>query len=307
MKSFDEIKKSLTEIFSDGMNCRLYFGVDIESDRRYYLADLDDPTTKEICEYYVKNLKDYLEEEISTLRLSELDARSDVLVFYDLEQQPSEFKKIDEISKGKIVEKFNFSKLDFSNIKSLTVEIASTKNKVVFYKKFYPISLVKRDQVLLYKKESRLTMIGEDVIKITPGFELMLLDNEFFINDFSKFEKNFGFDDIANKIRNEVVTSIHSKDLVIDKKNYLSTLSIPRKDVIRAKQSRVLNLNVEIIVSFALERQGKIGLKVENGKLILNSKESIKKLFRLLNDDYLKSELTQLDYEILAKNELVTA
>lgn len=307
MKSFDEIKASLLDIFSDGMNCRLYFGVGADSGRRYYLADLDDPTTEEICEYYVKNIKDYLDRDNSTLKLSELDSRSDVLVFYDLEQQPSEFKSISRIGEEKDVEKFNFSNLDFSSIKSLAVEIASANKKVVFHKKFYPISLVKRDQVLLYKKESRLTMIKEDVIKLTPGFELMILDDEFYINDFSKFEKNFGFDDIANRIKSDVVTSIVSKNLVVDKKGYLSTLSIPRKDVIRAKQSRVLSLNVEIIVSFALERQDKIGLKVENGKLILNSKESIKKLFRLLNDDYLKSELTQLDYEILAKNELVTA
>jgi len=40
-------------------------------------------------------------------------------------------------------------------------------------------------------------------------------------------------------------------------------------------------------------------------RIQLGLKESVKRLVKLLNDDYLKSELTMNDYDSLAKNKMV--
>lgn len=307
MKTINEIKDYLTELFNDkkGLNLRLFLGTGDSEKRKYYLADISDEAAQGICKYYIDSVNNFFsKEDLSTIQLTDLDHRSDVLINYDIEKQPPEFNNILTTSNEKEHNIFSFNDNNLSEIKSIFIEISSTTKKAIFFKIFYPVALVKRDQILLYKKESRLEILNEDIIKITSGFELLTIENEFYINNFSNFEKNFSFKDIAEKIKSEVVSKIKNLNIAEDRKSYLTTLNIARKEVIRANSSPVLAMNSEEIIRFAIERQNKIGLKVENGLLILNSKESIKKLFRLINDDYLKSELTQIDYETLAKNEL---
>lgn len=132
----------------------------------------------------------------------------------------------------------------------------------------------------------------------------MLLDGAFYINDFGKFEKSFAFDQIAKKAMREVTSKIMALDLVNDVKGYLAACLASKKDILRAGKSRVLIIEAAVIIAFVAAKQHQLGIKVADGKLVLSSKVSVKKLYKLLNDDYLTSELTHVDYETLAKNEL---
>ena len=168
----------------------------------------------------------------------------------------------------------------------------------MFFKKFYPVSLVKRDQILLIVKDNtRFSLINQDILKITGGFEVVLLDGEFYINDFGKFEKSFGFEQIAKNAMQQVTNKIMALDLVNDTKGYLAACQASRKDILRAGRSRVLEMDVATIIAFVQAKQHQIGIKVADGKLLLSSKASVKKLYKLLNDDYLTSELTHVEYE----------
>jgi hypothetical protein len=236
-----------------------------------------------------------------------MDHRADTLVMYDLDESPLEFLTLEALAEGANQKVFSFSDHDLSIVTSLAIKISSEKQSVVFFKRFYPVSLVKRDQILLVIKDNkRFTLIDQDILKVTGGFDALLLDGEFYINDFGKFEKAFSFDQIAKETMNKVAEKIISFALVDDVKGYLLAGHASRKDIFRAGNSRVLQMSVVDIIAFVATRQHRIGLKVVDGKLQLSSKASIKKLYTLLNDDFLISELTHVEYETLAKNELAS-
>lgn len=307
MKTIEELRARLATILhADGINLKLYLGTGESETRTYWLADFDDGATESVCQQFVKSVDLFLSnEDMETLLLTQLDHRTDTLFMYDLAEQPTEFAKLRDLAAGNDPETFTFVDHDLSTVTSLAIKISSAQSSVVFFKKFYPVSLVKRDQILLVVKDNtRFALIDRDILKVTGGFEVVLLDGEFYINDFGKFEKSFAFDQIAKNAMQQVTNKIMALDLVNDAKGYLAACLASRKDILRAGRSRVLNIDVAAIIAFVQVKQHQIGIKVVDGKLLLSSKASIKKLYKLLNDDYLTSELTHVDYETLAKNEL---
>lgn len=309
MKTIEELRTSLAAILhADGINLKLYLGTGGSEARTYRLADFDDGATESVCQQFVQSVDQYLaNEELATLPLTHLDHRADTLLMYDLEEQPTEFTKLAALLTQNKLETFNFANHALPEVTSIAIKISSAQSSAVFFKKFYPVSLVKRDQILLIVKDNtRFSLINQDILKVTGGFEVVLLDGEFYINDFGKFEKSFGFEQIAKNAMQQVANKIIALDLVNDTKGYLAACQASRKDILRAGRSRVLAMDVATIIAFVQAKQHQIGIKVADGKLLLSSKASIKKLYKLLNDDYLTSELTHVEYETLAKNELVT-
>lgn len=307
MKTIDELRARLEAILhADGINLKLYLGTGESDARTYRLADFDDGATEAVCRQFVQSVDQFLlNEDLATRPLTELDHRANTLFMYDLMEQPIEFATLGILAAGVDPETFNFADDDLPTVTSLAIKISSAQSSVVFFKKFYPVSLVKRDQILLVVKDNtRFALIDQDILKVTGGFEVMLLDGEFYINDFGKFEKSFAFDRIAKKAMREVTNKIMALDLVNDAKGYLAACLASKKDILRAGKSRVLNIEAAVIIAFVAAKQHQIGIKVADGKLVLSSKVSVKKLYKLLNDDYLTSELTHVDYETLAKNEL---
>lgn len=307
MKTIEELRTGLAGILhANGINLKLYLGTGESDARTYWLADFDDGATEAVCQQFVQSIDHVLSsEDLETRPLTQLDHRSSTLFMYDLTERPTEFAKLEALAAGNEPELFSFATHDLSTVTSLAIKISSAQNSVVFFKKFYPVSLVKRDQILLVKQDNtRFAIINKDILKVTGGFEVALLDGEFYINDFGKFEKSFSFDQIANNAMQQVANRILALNLVNDSKGYLAACMASKKDILRAGSSRVLNIDVATIVAFVEAKHHQIGIKVADGKLLLSSKSSIKKLYKLLNDDYLTSELTHVDYETLAKNAL---
>ena len=89
-----------------------------------------------------------------------------------------------------------------------------------------------------------------------------------------------------------VVQSILEMRIVNDVKGYLAARAAPKRDILCAGQSDFLQLEAATILAFAAHKVDKIGL---------SSRDRVKKLCKLLNDDYLTSGLTAFEYETLAK------
>ena len=305
MKTKQELKDHLDAIFADGVNMKLYFGLGTGAERAYKLANFDDRATTAVLENYVAGVRQFFEnEDLGTVRLSQLDQRSDALILYDLQEQPTEFAQLVALQNEAEPDFFSFDENAVGDIRTIAIKIASAEQSVVFFKTFYPVSLVKRDQILLYKLENRFTVFDGDIIKVTPGFDLLLADDEFYINDFAKFEKAFSFTEIAQSAMLAVVQSILALGIVDDVKGYLVACAAPKRDILRAGQSEVLQLGTAVILAFATQKANKIGLKIVNGQFQLSSRESVKKFYKLSNDDYLTSGLTAFEYETLAKNKM---
>jgi queuine/archaeosine tRNA-ribosyltransferase len=222
-----------------------------------------------------------------------------------LPDEPVEFSALRRLTQIPEPPLFAFADHDLRELKTVIVKVSSAAGSVIFFKPFYPISLMKRDQILLVKNAaSRFALVDQDILKLSGGFEVMMLEDEFYINDFAKFEKVFAFDKIATREMNKVTDAIMALQLVDDIKGHLAACAAPRKEIIGAGNSSVLKMKTAEILAFVTEKQPQIGLKISGDRVVLDSKESVRRLYRLLNDNYLTSGLTRVEYEILAKHRI---
>ena len=70
----------------------------------------------------------------------------------------------------------------------------------------------------------------------------------------------------------------------------------------KVKNSPVLNMDKdELISKIPLVTRYKNIIHIENGKIRANTKKDVDNLMKLLNDDYVKSELTDKEYDSVSK------
>ena len=305
MKTAGELAQALETIFAGGINFELYVGLGVTDSRTYYRADLEDTEAEKLCNSYVAGVRRYFQtENLSTIKLSEMDQRANSLVFYDLTEQPTELAALASLGTGAAAPVYSFADHALSEITSIAIKISSATSSAVFFKKVYPVSLVKRDSILLLPIGARFTVVDSDILRVASGFEVLSFDGEFYVNGFSKFEKTFGFEEIAKREMAKVTAAIFIMNLVNDTKGYLAAFQGSKSDILRAAKSPVLSMASQTVLNFAILKQAQIGLKIVDGKFELSSLASVTKLYKLLNDDYLTSGLTAFEYETLAKNKL---
>jgi hypothetical protein len=302
VKTVKELRNSLEEILGEGLNIRVYLGVGRHPEREYLRANVSPEDAAILCKQFVSGLRDYFStKSLETLELSRLDERANALYAYDLEEQPHEFGAIRDLHESNEPALFTFQDRAISDVKSLVVKVSSSKASATFYKQVFPFSVVRREQILLSWRTDRFEVLNEDVLKILPGFDVMLMDDEFYVSSLSHFEKDFSFERIAKKAMEGVVQTVVAMDLVNDVKGYLTNLDLPKKHVLRAKHSPVFQMQSQDIIAF-VENHPTYGLHVVDGKIQLSSRNSVRYLFKLLNEDILKSELTETVYDSRAKD-----
>ena len=158
---------------------------------------------------------------------------------------------------------------------------------------------------------NRFEKFDSDVLKLNANFEFLFVDNQYYINDLKLLERNFQFH-VA--IKNKAIEGIAALDgfaLIEDLTpltNRLDELAFSKRLMKATTNSLVLgHVTNEQIINFAMNHPkliGKFKTNTDGTKFDLKTKASHKMFFKLMDDSYLRSELTQNDYDSLAKDTL---
>jgi hypothetical protein len=162
----------------------------------------------------------------------------------------------------------------------------------------------------LWKANQRLEKFNDQLLRISPKFQVIRVNGEVIILDLTSIEKSFGFHDVITREATISLLSISTKQIVsnMDSLQALVTdLSFARKLIRVARSSPVILLNIPNanIISFAKNHpatKNKMRYTEDNTKFNLDTRVSKDLFLKLLNDDYLTSELTTLYYDSLAKD-----
>lgn len=309
----EDFRKKMEFLFEPNNNVGLMVNFVLQKKGKFEIkpADLEAPTLSELLKKMIEQIRiQWVENsEFSLLRISKYDKRRDALYYYDIKDFPlnlSFFYTHDSQEEKKC---FNFSKDSLDDLYGFIYVIGTADKKISFFRKFYPINLMKRDRILMiYKVRERFVEVKEDIIKIETKFDFIKIDNDIFIANVNTLERFFEFEDI---IRNQA----DLKMALIEQLGYLEDIK-PLQELIKelkyAKKvmkvdsdSPVLKLKFADIHHFInhhpiLKKQ--FQFNSSNKRIILETKKSKENFIKLLNDDYLKSELTKLYYESDSKN-----
>jgi hypothetical protein len=150
------------------------------------------------------------------------------------------------------------------------------------------------------------------ILRINGDFQLIRIDDEIYVTDVNVLERNLGFNELVFREASTSVEAIDELKLLEDiqvLKDSAEDVSFARKLSKVKKTSPIFANNIpkEIIVAFTKTNPGLKGAfkYSEDGQTIrLDTKKSKEAFIKLLNDAFLRSELTKEYYEARAKDSI---
>lgn len=319
-----KIKNEIEEMLSEKHGIMLYAVLKAEEGKIVKflnIADEDDDTDNTSLDLLkgfteiIKNKFAIYNEDDEVMKLSSADERKNALYYYDLDEFPLEMERLKDIADTMNVrDVFNFKEDSLNQITALIVVVGNEKRNLIMYKQQYPISLLNRDRYMLTPilHKNRLKRFDQDILRIDFNYQFFLWNNIVYISDIEKMEKICSFHDIViNEARTSIqkIEEMNIFDNVEVLNDELENITFARKLTRIYKDSKVLGkVSNQAIIEFSMRhhyfKNNPLKLTESKDKFILDTKKSKETFIKLMNDDLLTSQLTNYDYESLAKNNL---
>ncbi|MCP8900942.1 anti-phage protein KwaB [Gilvimarinus xylanilyticus] len=260
---------------------------------------------------FIQSLRDNISDrdELPLLNLSSSDERLDAVYVYDLEI-PEELAALETVIAQDNLPLLDLNDQSLSSIKALLIEIGNNVGQMVLYKTMAPVNIFGRMSFFLKKAATRLEKINDEFLRVSAGFQMLRINGSLLVIDLETLERSFGFHDVIKKEAALGVTAIESISLIENPEvlhELLDDVKYARRLTKIARSSPVLKAGVsnENILRFCQtfpNLSGRIRFNEGQDKIVLDTKVSQDLLIKLLMDDFLTSELTNLHYASVAKD-----
>lgn len=288
--------------------CEVLFILNKNNGKEIKIADIDKDDQDKLKLDFLNHLEETIvnKSDLKINDISRVDERKNFIFKYDYDEQPDDFTLFDIIKTQDEFDIFSFANDNLAEIFGVVFILNLDELTLISYKQNYPINLYKRDSKAmgLWQSKERLVQIPNDILKVYPNFDFFYLNDELFIRNLKVLERQFSFEKIINKKASEAIELIKTVDWVEDTsllENRLNDLTFSRKLSQIGTHSIVLNnLSFNDIADFIDTFQplsGKINFNATRTKMVLTTKNSQNLFLKLLNDDFLTSLLTHVNYD----------
>ena len=317
----DELKKLLIENIENTSSMQVYFILKVNDAFVLRLADIEnEKTAPALKDIFLGYLQDKIidNDEVTLKDLSVAEECPGRIYHYDYEEYPDALEIIKSFDIKRSKEEhhiFDFENDELRNLFGFLIYIGSMESGITLFKKHYPISLIKRDSFLLgtIKSKTRFEKLeGEDILRLNGEVQIFSTNHDIYILDTNVLEKFMGFTKMIYKSAEEALVEIEALDLIEDMevlRDDIEDIKFARKLSRIQKTSPVFSMGItrDRIIHFTKNTKvlnGKFKYSDDGKSIRLDTKKSKLEFIKLLNDDYLISELTDKYYETNSKDSL---
>ncbi len=309
----DNLKSILQEILnSDVANIKLYATTKQNETKKISISsDVSD----NLLELFKKSIEDMFLDDSKEYRLKSIDDNNDeaakTYYYFNGENTYERLNVLHNLS-SLDEEVFNFENTNLDDIETFYITISNGEKTIALYKKNYGINVLRRGKTIFFTKHNEnIDELKKDILKIDHSFQFMAIENNILIVNLSMLETQLGYDEVITKKAQETVELIASLDFLEDiakLEEMVQTKKIAKK-INLVKNSQVLDIiqsDINKVKTFIdnIEDLKKSLKFTEDNKLKLNSKVGVERFLKLLDDAYLKSELTETLYDSLNKEKM---
>lgn len=312
MMTMEALKQNISRVIADGCGAEFYFLLESGEGMQVKKAEIDDAAQEELKNMFVDAISNniLLNDDLTLVELSSADDRKNAVYRYDLEAVPVELQNLKSIIDSDDFEVFSFASDNLNDLEGILILLGNQNIQMALYKHQYPVALLRQNSGFnLIRSKDRFKKLDDDVLKVNAKFEFFKIDGEYYILDLKALERFFGFHDAIKNVATQGIENIKRSGLVENLQAFsdrLDDISFSRKLVRAAGNSPVLNLIPnEDVIRFASTHpalRGRFRFSADGQRFNLKTKRSQGLFLKLLNDDFLQSELTKRYYDSLAKD-----
>tara|TARA_R100000935_G_scaffold21946_1_gene40683 strand:- start:22398 stop:23357 length:960 start_codon:yes stop_codon:yes gene_type:complete len=291
----------------------LYFLLKVDDELILKKVDVSNELQQKITNQFISFVNDKFinNDDLSYLNLSTHDERKNIAYRYDFEQIPEELDFFNDVNRVGEIDTFNFGEDFLDDLFGHITVVGNEEFKLTTFRKHHPIDFVKRDRRLyIFPAAERFVEMQRDGFILNKGYDLIKVNGDLIVISLKTLEKYFSFDKVLEVESEEFLVTIEASNFIenIDElKEFASLNKSYQRKLIGAKNTPVLGMQFNAVSSFvATHPKLKNILKLNEAKSAFNlSSANSKKIFiKLLNDDYLNSDLTDLNYTANSKDKI---
>lgn len=313
-----ELVETVNFILSDGYKDLQMYGFIAGDDNAYRIALTNDLET-ELINVVAKGVQSLLvEKEYEIVGFSTSDERKNRYYLYDLEEIPVRMAQMSFVDGNHNVDHLNLQQHKVDEINTVIFNVSDGNgHSFSVYKVLSTVEKVVKSTHLVLAKfgygEGVLKEEKDPLMKIGPRFQIVYTDNRYIFLDSSSIESTFKLNQILNNEASKNIQIIAQTRLLknVDKlQHYAEKTAFSRKLVGVMSNSKVIkdNISKDRVFRF-IENDAKLRkqLKIDEVKgerfININSIQSAKCFLDLLNDEFLRSDLTGQEYQAVDKDE----
>jgi len=306
------LDKSIQSCIKDA-GMEVYF---VMKDNNIFKANIRQKEQNNLKQIFIAELNETIinNPKLIVMNISTADERQNIIYEYDMDI-PDNLSIINSKIFNENTTYFSFDENKLSDINAIILLIGDPDNQILIYKQNNPLSIFRKDSGGLSftkkRNENLFVEMDNDVLKINSKFDFFKIEDKLFILNIKTLERFFGFHEVIKTEAEKGIKEIEKFELIdnIDSlRELLDEVSFARKLTKISQTSPVLgHVANEEIIKFASNHpalKNKLKANKLGTKFTLNTKKAKQLFLKLLNDDYLTSDLTSKYYDSLAKDSI---
>lgn len=304
----EELYQNIAFLFNNQnpVGIKLYFVLDNEGETEIRFADISDEVATDLKAQFINFIKGKFIDnpDLVYASITAADDSNNCAYHYNLDERPEELHPLYTANANDQFPNFSFAADDLKKIRAFIIRLGNEVDEVLLYKKHYAVSLMKQGSYYgLIPSNTRLEKFNDNLIKINNTAEFMLVNNQLIVLSINTFQNSFGYDKIIRRKAEENLQTINAANLLDDievLKELAAELKYAKKIMNIRHHSPVLHIPFNDVQTFIRNHpklKRRIKFNEDGTRISLNTRSSKELFIKILNDDYLKSELTQLLYD----------
>ncbi len=277
-------------------------------------ADISEDLAEELRIIFQKVINNRIidNDELTLRNISSTHETINSIFLYDLEEFPDKLSIINQFQAFNDYPNFSFSDNDLESIKAIIITIGDENNYFSIYKHVYPVTIVRQNKMLGFiPRGNRFEKLNSNILQINDSIDFLFTSNALIVNNLKTLSSVYGYNEIVKNQAREKITLISELDLIENIEEltmFIENIKYAKRILRIHPNSPVLRLARTSITNFIIKHpklSRKIRLNDNRDKILLDTDVSKVLVIGILNDDYLKSNLTNLYYESENKSEII--
>jgi hypothetical protein len=277
-------------------------------------ADISEDLAEELRIIFREEINNRIidNDELTLRNISSTHETINSIFLYDLEEFPDKLSIINQFQVFNDYPNFSFSDNDLESIKAIIITIGDENNYFSIYKHVYPVTIVRQNRMLGFiPRGNRFEKLNSNILQINNSIDFLFTSNALIVNNLKTLSSVYGYNEIVKNQAREKITLISGLDLIENIEEltmFIENIKYAKRILRIHPNSPVLRLARTSIINFIINHpklSRKIRLNDNRDKILLDTDVSKVLVIGILNDDYLKSNLTNLDYESENKSEII--
>lgn len=202
-----------------------------------------------------------------------------------------------------------YSRADEESLQGFCFKLNINENEIFLYQNIYKMRMIQKGKNILAKLGGNQTYVPykDEILGIDSRVDIVLIENSIFTEKIAMLQKQFKFEQYIRLEASKTIEVIMGMEILSNTAKLLSFSEKEKltnaKKLLKARNSPVLKMDKSrLLARLQNHPRYQDKFQIQQGEIIITSEKMVGEFIKMLNDDIVRSELTDQEYDSISKH-----